>query len=497
MTAGSDPQVPWIPSRPPNPKSEEAGAQVSRRDRYRAYGINGIGAAIRSARSETEFIPVGPEWRRLENLSKIWFVMIPVLVVLFDLTRRLVDHFVSLERLWQNTQTVLSEPNSDSMGLLIVVYVVPGGCWVLSIIVTAVLKAFEHFNPSGAYQKTLYFIPFGLAVSAVGISLIILYRIHASNPLWFWVIVWTCFYSSLFGLLGYWAVKFFTNATRSPTDYGFGIAVFTVSVLVVFFALIAWEAREEPVQDREAGEAILRGVTEPSSRTVGADPNGDGGDESDPFVTSSVGSESEDFDYWVIPVFFVSVALASGLGLWNYHQLQGWKLHGASHENQLSRLANEVVQKRGGLDAKSQAAVCQKIGKRLGHHLPRSLVIEYSVYVCCASGVSEKELSKSICSVDTGVSGAAISAGIQAVFNWAFENNHEWSSASYQFLCVQVSNGIAAYLYDEEFDRGKRWPFALDTDVLACSRLLAITVAEAIYLGKLHTAIRSHKQPKP
>ncbi len=188
--------------------------------------------AIRSARSEPDLIPVGPEQRRLRNLLNIWFVIIPVMVVLFDLFRRLVARLLSVGELRVIAETALREPDEGTFAMPAFIYFGPVALLGLAFLLVLVLVAVDHFRQWRSVQKAGYLIAATFISSMVINNILVMYSVAGTNPEWSWVIVFASFLSAAAGSAIYLAINFITNATRSLADYGVGIAVFVVSALV-------------------------------------------------------------------------------------------------------------------------------------------------------------------------------------------------------------------------------------------------------------------------
>lgn len=459
--------------------------------------------AIRSARSEPDLIPVGPERRRLRNLLNIWFVVIPVLVVLFDLFRRLVARLLSVEELRVIAETALSEADAGTFEMPALIYFGPVVLLVVTVVLVLVLVVVDHFWQWRTVQRFGYLFAAGVFALMVINNILVMYWVAGTNQDWFWVIVFACFLSAAAGSAIYLVINFITNETRSLADYGVGVAVFVVSTVIAFSFVLGTDTVAGVRADREADKAgvnsqmdreeeleatIPANGVRPGDEQAVQGTDGAGG-ENPKEATELMDTESESNDWWVLTRFFLQVAVPAVATMWMYHRFQRWRVNGREHEKELENLVNGIIHSLGTYDGPQRKKLRKKIGKRLGSKLSRSHILEYSVYLCNALGGSDQELSKAARRVDVGVSDAAVSAGVRAVFDWVDKERREWPSSTYQFLYIQVSDGIASHLYRREMDRGRRWPIMVDADVLACSRLLAILVADAIYRAQLHRSI--------
>ena len=461
--------------------------------------------AIRSARSEQDLIPVGPERRRLRNLLVIWFVIIPVLVVLFDLLSRLVARLLSIEELRLIADTALGELNTGAFGVPNFIYFGPVALSGFALLLALGLVVLDHFRQLRTVQTVGYFIT-AMAVFLVLVNnALVMFWVAGTNQQWLWVIAFACFLSAAGGSAIYLVINFITNATRSLADYGVSIAVFAVSTVVVFSLVLGTDAVGEYLADRESAKTeAVEGTGGDGSQAMGLD-NGvqqsavqgtvGVGDENDNDETQSADAGSQGNDWWVLTRFFLLVAVPAVATMWMYHSFQRWRLNGRIHETQLGKLAYKVMDNLGRHEKAQRKKLCKKIGKRLSSNLSRAQTLEYSVYICQASHGSGRELSNAALRVDLGVSEAAISAGIQAVIDWVDQPKRGWPSSTYQFLYIRVSGGIASQLYCREVDRGRRWPFIVDADILACSRMLAVLVTDAMYRAKLHRSVSLRCRP--
>jgi len=471
------------------------------------WAIERIAAAIRGARSEPEFIPVGPERRRLRSLLTIWLVIIPVLVVLFDLLRRLLAGLLSLNQLQQIVMTALSQRELGSFGMPIWFNFAPIGLLGAALVFASVVEFLSHVGRGLTVQSGLYWAVLGFIVLALLSILLIMVWVADAETTWLWVMVLMCFFSAAGGFVIYLFINNVRSVPRSFVDYVLAIAVFIVSTLVAFSIVLGLDAIGEKrpdsgagttarvvetVGDDESETADLTNSAEAPDEAVNLGANGQEGSGND---SQSGEPDTDDNNYWFLVGFSLVIAIVATATMWMYHSFQHWRSNGRVHECQLRRLAERTLQRLGLADAGLREKLSRKIGKRLGPSLSRSPVMEYSSYICNASGGAIAEVSTAGKRIDTGAPEAAISAGINAVFDWKRDGKREWSSACYQFLYVQVSIGVASHLYDIEVKRRKQWPVVVDADILACSRLLAACVAEAIYKARIHQLVPSPQQP--
>ena len=498
MGSHIDPQVPSASSNPGS-LAAVAGRELNAgRDLRRVMGIERIGAAIRGARGDPEFMPVGPERRRLRSLLTIWFVIIPVLVVLFDLLRRLLAGLLSLDQLRQIATTVLSERGIGSFGMPIWINFAPISLLGVALVLALIVEVLSHVGRGPAVQRGIYRAVMGSIILAMLSILLTMVWVAGTNQTWLWVIAFTCFLAAAAGFLIYLFVNNVRSVPRSFVDYVIAIAVFVASTLIAFSMVLGLDALDEERPDggAEAKDVVVETIGDDGSATndlanssetldqgVMLGTNGQEGGERD---SEPGGTDTAENTSWDVVGFFPVIAIVATATMWMYHSFQRWRSNGRVHETQLRSLAKRTMRTLGLEDAGLLEKLSRKIGKRLGPSLSRSPVMEYSAYICNASGGAVTEVSKAAKRIDTGVTEAAISAGIKAVFEWMGDGKQEWSSACYQFLFVQVSIGVASNLYDTEVKRQKQWPFVVDADILACSRLLAVCVAEAIYKAKLH-----------
>ena len=470
-------------------------------DPYGAWVVGRIAALIRSARSEPEFIPVGPERRRLRSLMNGWLAVLPLVVVLFEVIRRILAHYYSLEDLEKRIQTWFGWADADSFFLWPFVYFIPAGALGTSLIFSFGSEAAARIFRSPQARFTGYRIALCLAGVAVVLTVGVAFWIAVAKPGWFAVIVLTCFYIVPLAHLAYVVISTLTNSTRSLRDYAVGILVFVAAVFAAFSMLIGTEAIAEAKLRGQAAGKDVAGVAvgdnelghadaKQKNRSNGESPalvalDNDGFDSaSDAPASGGAGSPEE--NYWILVPFFVVVLVGAGVTMWNYHAFLLWRRFGRSYAAHISELAKNAVPLGGGLGINAHEKLCRKIGQQLGPKLSGSPAAEYSVYICSAASPLGLRLSSSVKGVGHEVSDPAVSAGVRGVFAWVSEDKREWTTACHQYLYIKVSEGIASHIYDSAVKCGKRWPFVIDADVLACSRLLAATVADSVYRSGLY-----------
>ena len=172
-----------------------------------------------------------------------------------------------------------------------------------------------------------------------------------------------------------------------------------------------------------------------------------------------------------------------------YHRIRRWQAEWNVYSQLMCRIAKAVVPPEYGGSKDSRDKACRKIGNWLGPGVSRSLSLDYSVYVGSALGTSGQELSGGFQDDEDGVLGEAFFEGVKAVFDWCNGDRSRWSSLAYEYLYVRVTHGIAVHLYRMALERGHSWPFNVDADVLASSRLLAIAVAGMVYGANIQRVV--------
>ena len=422
-------------------------------DPYRAWAVGRIAALIRGARSEPDLIPVVPERRRLRNLMNGWLVAAPLAVVLFEVVRRILAHYFPPAKLEGLLQPLFVRPDSDSIFYSPFLYFSPAAALSVSMILTLVGEGSGWMRRSTRATQMFYLIAVGMGVVAAVLTVVVAVSVYFGNPYWFAAIVLACFYVVPLAHLAYMVISILTNSTRSLVDYGVGLFVFIAAVFAAFSIVIGADAIAASKMDAPSGgqDAVSTGL-----------------------------------NYWILVPFSVVVLAGAGVTMWNYHRLLRWLRFGKRYADRIDALAKDVFPVAGGLGAKARNEACAKIGQRLGQKLSGSPAGEYSVYVCGAAGPLGLRLSSTVESPGHEILDPAVSAGIRGVHTWVSVDKRAWTMECHQYLYIQVSEGLASHLYDSAVSCGRRWPFGIDADVLACSRLLAMVVADAVYRSGVH-----------
>ena len=172
-----------------------------------------------------------------------------------------------------------------------------------------------------------------------------------------------------------------------------------------------------------------------------------------------------------------------------YHWLMRWKAEWNTYSRLLNKIALTFLPGEFSGDGKSRDKACLRIGNWLGPGLSRSVALDYSVFIGSASGICSGKLWVPASVTTDSVLGAAFGEGVRAVFVWCGTDRHRWSLSAYEFVYVQVTHGIARYLYKLPVDGGDSLPVSVAPDILACSRLLAIEATDAIYRANLQRLV--------
>ena len=455
-------------------------------DAYRFWVVGRIAASIRGAPSGPEFVPVAPARRRLRNLMNMWVAVLPLLVVVFEVIRRILAHYYSMDDVEGLIKAGLGSGRGESDFLHPVLYFLPAVALGISLIITFGTEAAARiFGLPQARFKGSVIALCSAALAMVPAALVGFWTAGA-RPHWFAVIVLTCFYIVPLAHLAYLVISILNNARRSLLDYAVGILVFVTAVFAAFSMLIGTDALAEAKEKRQApGQGVAReridGNELGSADSQQKDEPNEGSETMD-----SEGSGSSGENYWIVVPFFAVVLVGAGVTMWNYHAFLLSLGFGKSYAAYISALAENVVPVGRGLETDARAKLCKKIGQQLGPSLSGSPAAEYSIYICSAASPLGLRLSKSDGGEGREVLDPAISAGVGGVFTWVSKENRDWTTGCYQHLYIKVSEGIACRIYESAVKSGRRWPFVIDVDVLACSRLLAATVADSVYRSGVH-----------
>ena len=430
-----------------------------------------------------------------------WLAVLPLVVVLSEVIRRILAHYYSMEQVEKWIQTSLGWAGADSFFLWPFVYFIPAGALGASLFFSFGSEAAARIFRSPQARFTGYRIALYLAGVAALVTVGLVFWIAVAKPQWLAVIVLTCFYIVPLAHLAYVVISTLTNSARSLRDYAVGILVFVAAVFAAFSVLIGTDAMAEAklsgqaagedvagvaVGDNKLGHADSKRINQSNGESAGSVALDSDGVNNDSDAPASGGAGSPEENYWIVVPFFVVVVVGAGVTMWNYHAFLLWRRFGKSQADRISALAENAVPVGRGLGKNAHEKLCRRIGQQLGPKLSGSPAAEYSVYICSAARPLGLRLLSSVGGEGHEVWHPAVSAGVQGVFTWVSEEKREWTTGCYQYLYVKVSEGIASQIYDTAVKCGKRWPFAIDADVLACSRLLAATVADSVYRAGLH-----------
>ena len=484
MSANPSGSLPDEPSGVHSPGGVEGGTDSPSGNGYRSRVVGRIASSIRSARSESELIPVAPERRRLRSLMSVWVAVLPLVVVVFEVIRRILAHYYSMKDVEGWIQKALSSGQGQCGYLDPLVYFLPAAALGISLIITLGTEAAARVYRSPQVRFIGYGAALGSAALAIPLTAWVGFWTYGADLKLFAEMVLICFYIVPLAHLAYLVVSILSNARRSLLDYAVGILVFATAVFVALSMLIGTDALADAKKIREAVDANALGSADPHRK----DECGEAAEPSD-----SVNSGSSEENYWVVALFLAVVLAGAGVTMWNYHTLLRSRGLGARYARHISALAVSAVPTGRGLGDDARTRLCKKIGQQLGTRVSGSPAGEYAVYICSAGSPLGLRLPEAVAGQGHDVAGEgrqisdpAISAGVKGVFTWVSEDEREWNTASHQYLYIKVSEGIAGQIYDCAVKSGRRWPFVIDADVLACCRLLSATVADSVYRSGVH-----------
>ena len=232
-------------------------------DPDRDLAINQIAAAIRGARTESGFIPVGPERKRLTNLIRFWMVAIPAVVVFVDIVIKILVHYVSFNEFKAVVGLLALAANGDGHGLPFVLFFLPLGFVFISgllAIVTAGLALVFSTSPTKRWGSRCVYAVFSLsAVANVGMII----GAAGADFATYVIIFLTSAYVITLASFVYWLISIITRSGRTPWDYTVVATVCLVVTCATVSMLLGIDAYNESQGNGKSASENLRGEGTP------------------------------------------------------------------------------------------------------------------------------------------------------------------------------------------------------------------------------------------
>ena len=474
-----------------------------------ALAVDRIAAAIRGAASDQRVIPTGPERRRVGRLSTGWSITIPAVGIVMPIVIAVLSHFFGLDDLEDLVRTWGLGTARSGTGWTVWLYFLPPALFavpMLCVFGAALAARYWDATRCKMWGSRLALGGFGL-VALMALGMVIL---GVGGDMTTHVVIWlTCVYVVVLATFLYRLVGLLPGVDLKISDYRASVVVAFLVTVGAFSMIIGIDSLKDINANSEAGaqEARAAGISDGSGNAgvsgqgasvnhVGSEGEIPGGQRQKGAELEAAGAAEQDSDYWVLAIFFGSSAIGYLISMLIYHQLRRWQAEWNEYSRLMCRIAKAVVPPEYGGSTNSRDKACGKIGNWLGPGVSRSLSLDYSVYVGSALGASGQELSRGFQDDVDGALGEALSEVVKAVFAWCDGDRSRWSSLAYEYLYVRATHGIAVQLYRMELERGHSWPFNVDPDVLASSRLLAIDVVGIVYGAKIHRVVPKKKKRK-